>query len=231
MFYTRHKEIAILVFANSSKEELNNKSMPSGARVFDVLTELTLKTVKKTKLPYFHLSEKEQYGNSFGERFSNAIHSVFEKGYERIITIGNDTPYLKASHIMEASRQLANGKNVLGPSTDGGFYLMGLHKSHFSIGEFQKLSWQTSTLLNEVAVLLGAKHQEPLQLPVLFDLDNVKDFQLFFKRFKSIPIKLLEIFKCLFTRTVENFCFIILFFDNYYFKVFYNKGSPSLLHT
>ncbi|CAN0575163.1 unnamed protein product, partial [Ectocarpus sp. 12 AP-2014] len=69
--------------------------MPKGERVFETLTKETLRKVKRTKQPYFHISEKEQTGNSFGERFTNAIQTVFDKGYEHIITVGNDTPQLK----------------------------------------------------------------------------------------------------------------------------------------
>ncbi len=122
---------AILVFARSSKEETVHKSIYNGAQLFDSLTDYTLEIASKTHLPYFHFSEEQQIGDTFGERFINAIQAVFEKGYEQVITIGNDTPQLKVSHIIEAEKQLSSNKSVLGPSADSGFYLMGLHKSQF----------------------------------------------------------------------------------------------------
>ena len=107
----QHKT-AILVFANSSQEEISHKAIPKSGLLFDMLTQRTLKTVKKTKLPYFHLTEEHQVGDSFGERFTNAIQMVFTKGFEQIITIGNDTPQLRVSHILDASGHLENGKEV-----------------------------------------------------------------------------------------------------------------------
>jgi len=59
-----------------------------------------------------------------------------------VITIGNDTPILKSHHIVEASRQLESKNVVLGPSLDGGFYLLGIHKTHFNREQFIDLPWQ-----------------------------------------------------------------------------------------
>lgn len=225
------KEVAILVFANSSVEELNTKRIPKSGRFFDALTDHTLATVKKTQLPYFLSTERQQSGSSFGDRFTNAIQSVFDKGYERIITIGNDTPHLQTADIIETAKQLAEGKTVLGPSADGGFYLMGLHKSQFNASEFEKLSWQTASLLQEVSVLLSGESKQPIRLQTLFDIDDLNDLNLFIDRFRNIPEKLFKIIRSLLVRIIENFHFLFLFFENQYSKFFYNKGSPIVLHS
>jgi len=72
---------AILVFANSAKAEMQIKPIRKGAVLFDKLTQETLQKVKKTGLPYFHISEQEQKGKTFGERFTKAIQTVFENGH------------------------------------------------------------------------------------------------------------------------------------------------------
>jgi len=225
------KEVAILVFANSSVEELSTKCIPKSGRFFDALTDRTLATVKKTQFPYFLITERQQSGSSFGERFTNAIQSVFDKGYERIITIGNDTPLLQTAHITETARQLAEGKTVLGPSVDGGFYLMGLHKSQFSASQFEKLSWQTASLLQEVSVLLSGESNQPIRLRTLFDIDDLHDLNLFIDRFRNIPEKLFKIIRSLLVKIIENFRFLFPFFENQLHKAFYNKGSPGVLHS
>jgi len=231
MLLTPQKEVAILIFANSSAEELNHKRIPKSSRFFEALTEQTLATAKKTKLPYFHVTERHQIGGSFGERFSNAIQSIFDKGYERIITIGNDAPHLKASQIIQTAKELTEGKTVLGPSADGGFYLMGLHKAQFNASEFKKLSWQTDTLLQEVSVLLNVKSNKSIRLQTLFDIDDLADLKLFSARFKNIPEKLFAQIRLLLLKAVENFRFLLLFFENQLHKTFRNKGSPTVLHA
>ncbi|MGB5435124.1 MAG: DUF2064 domain-containing protein, partial [Maribacter sp.] len=113
---------AILVFALSSEEEQKRKKIRNGDRLFSALSEHSLNIVAKTGLPYFHYTEKEQVGDSFGERFTNAIQEVFNRGFKQIITIGNDSPQLKISHIQRAAVLLDHNKSVIGPSADGGFY-------------------------------------------------------------------------------------------------------------
>ena len=166
---------AILVFANSAKEDLANKSIPKGEQLFDVLTKTTLKKAKNTGLPVFHFSDKDQVGANFGERFTNAIATVFDKGFSNLITIGNDTPHLKTQHLKHTANQLALGKTVIGPSIDGGFYLLGLQKSNFEVAEFQNLPWQRFSLYHQISLWLQEESSELIKLPVLQDLDNERD--------------------------------------------------------
>ena len=63
------------------------------------LNRHTIRQIEHSGLDYFHFTEKEQEGGDFGERFIHAIQSVFNKGYEYIITLGNDTPQLRTKHI------------------------------------------------------------------------------------------------------------------------------------
>ena len=83
-----NKGTAILIFANSAEFEAVQKPFRSSETLFDALNEQTIKIVEKTGLPYFHFSEKNQYGATFGERFANAIQSIYDKGFQTVITIG-----------------------------------------------------------------------------------------------------------------------------------------------
>ena len=132
----KHNNTAILIFANSALEDASRKAIRSSENLFATLTEQTLKIAKASNLPYFHFTENQQIGNSFGERFTNAIKTVYAQGFDNVITIGNDTPNLTTALLNRAANRLQTEKFILGPSTDGGFYLMGLHKSHFVEGLF-----------------------------------------------------------------------------------------------
>lgn len=225
---TKHNT-AILVFANSSEEDAKSKSLINGHRLFDALTEATLKTVKKTKIPFFLVSEKQQYGNSFGERFAHAIQDVFNKGYENVITLGNDTPHLQTSHILDAYHQLNTDTFVLGPSTDGGFYLMGLHKSMFHKTAFVNLPWQTTKLAKALTTIIQPSQIEVIYLQRLRDLDSGFDLKIIAKSFTSLSSKLLQIILKLLNLLPRYFkksmaCKYFTLSDSYY-----NKGSPILL--
>lgn len=217
---------ALLLFANSAKEDLANKGIAKGEQLFQELTKSTLQKAKNSGLPVFHVSDEHQIGTTFGQRFSNAIASVFNQGYTSIITIGNDTPQLKTQHLKHAAKQLAKGKTVIGPSKDGGFYLLGLQKSNFEVGEFQKLPWQRYSLYHRITMWLQEDSSELIKLPVLQDLDNEKDLQ----SFLSFPINLSSTLLLLITQLLKrkrglyftNQNFTSLYSNNF----LYNKGSP-----
>ena len=225
------KNTAILVFANSAQMELTKKSIPKGESLFEELTSETLRKVKATGLPYFHISDKEQEGASFGERFTTTIQTVFAYGFENIITIGNDTPQLKTRHILEANTALNRGKTVLGPSLDGGFYLMGIHKSNFDQKTFEKLPWQHCSLFNRITFLLKLTKSNLYKLPILSDIDTLTDVKRLASYRKSISSAVLQLL-ALFLQPVKELQTILSsLFSAILLTQQYNKGSPLLLHS
>jgi len=218
---------AILVFANSSKEELKHKAMGNGEILFDVLTKHTISIVSKTGLPYFHFTEKEQQGSNFGERFLNAITSVFDKGFERVITIGNDTPQLKTSDILDADRVLGLNKTVLGLSTDGGFYLMGLDKRNLNQELFLTLPWQTSQVASKIKSLFEVKRIQVQFLRRLSDLDNPSDLRKVLLGYKTIPDQIFQIILSLIALSITRFNYYRIYAYSVTLREYFNKGSPQ----
>ncbi|MEM9143320.1 MAG: DUF2064 domain-containing protein [Bacteroidota bacterium] len=188
----KERTTAILIFAQSPLEEVKCKQVSKGEALFDRLTRRTLGTVQKTGLPFYHFTEKLQQGRSFEARLSHAARMVFEKGYDNLIIIGNDSPRLGTSHLLDTLGALEMGKTVLGPSADGGFYLMGIHKSVFRSLDFKGLPWQTSQLFKTLWGHLNALTPNILRLETLFDLDNLKDVISFLSRFGTFSKTLLS---------------------------------------
>lgn len=222
---------AILVFANSPEQELQNKPVVKGEAFFEMLTEQTLKMVRETGIPYFHYTERQQCGNSFGERFVNGLQSIFEKGYENVIAIGNDTPHLKKADLYDAFESLKQGKFVMGPSADGGFYLLGLHRSNFTASEFLGLPWQNSHLGKAVLRVALNHGQEVVRLKTLFDLDTLGDLSLFVSRFKNIGKSLFRFMVMLITSDKRCPHKVVGTNSLKGSDNRYNKGSPSSLHV
>ncbi len=229
MEFEKVHDTAILVFANSAQHELQYKPMANGAQFFEALTERTLKLVRETKIPFFHFTEKQQNGNAFGERFVNSLQSVFDKGYKNVISIGNDTPHLSVKHLLDARDRLEAKKFVLGPSADGGFYLMGLHRSNFDATEFLKLPWQSSGLNKALLELVSDQGKGVVSLKTLFDLDTVRDLKLFANRFKNVGKHLLVLVLELIRPKDPLLCPISCSgISTQYHSNFFNKGSPVL---
>jgi len=226
-----HLPTAILLFANATHVDLDRKFIPNGEKLFDYLTESTLSKARKTGLPVFHISNKEQVGTTFGQRFTTALDSVFKKGFDNIIVIGNDTPQLKTKHLKQAEIEISKGKTVIGPSVDGGFYLMGISKSNFNAADFLKLPWQQSNLLEQVLQWSCNSSQDIVKLPILQDLDVFEDLKNFTKLFKTISTRIYRLIYDLIKDFKRYFQLDALPVTQFHFSLFYNKGSPRLLRS
>lgn len=218
---------AILIFARSARLDAQEKRFSNAIPLFEALNTHTLNTVKKTKLPYYLSSEEDQEGTSFGARFTREIEKIYALGYENVITIGNDSPHLTANHILEAHHRLEKTPIVLGPSQDGGFYLMGLNKSHFNTEAFLKLPWQTASLSVNIIRLLNSKKIEAQLLETLCDLDAYSDIHLILEEGLPLPHALHKILKATIRKTSVQIKNIPLFLDAFSFRSYFNKASPG----
>ncbi|MEK7828870.1 MAG: TIGR04282 family arsenosugar biosynthesis glycosyltransferase, partial [Deltaproteobacteria bacterium] len=89
-----------------------------------------------------------QKGRDLGERIQNVFSHLFSIGYKKVAIIGADSPDLPIEYI-EKSFLLLKGKTglVLGPSEDGGYYLIAMSKEHKEI--FKDIPWSTDTVFKE----------------------------------------------------------------------------------
>nr|WP_321221939.1 DUF2064 domain-containing protein [uncultured Psychroserpens sp.] len=225
----KNNKTAILIFANSAEFEATQKRFQSSKTLFNALNKQTVAVVEKTGLPYFLSSEKDQNGFSFGERFTNAIQSIYDRGYDNIVTIGNDTPHLKPQHIYKAVTQLQQSDVVLGPSKDGGFYLMGLKKSHFNAEAFLQLPWQTSILNQSISKLLSTYKVTVTYLEILSDIDTFLDVKTVLNSFKHLSKYIKQLLQQYISVEKKIRTFLFSSVETNLQKLLFNKGSPVLL--
>jgi len=86
-----------------------------------------------------------QAGGELGNRLHKAFLSAFEDGCEKVAIIGSDCPEVTAGDIREAWKRLKRRDLVLGPATDGGYWLIALKRP--CAGLFQKIPWSTDRVL------------------------------------------------------------------------------------
>lgn len=226
--FKRDTDTVILLFSNTSQKEVQEKQIISGHTLFSHLHHSTLKEAQKTGLNVLVFNEHNQTGNSFGERFSNAIQQVFNKGYKHIITIGNDSPGLTQEHLIIAERNLKQYKNTIGPSFDGGVYLIAISKHQFQKEKFSALPWQTPKLYKALQLFLSSNHSKLQILEHLKDIDTKDDLYYFLENKKYYDAVLINIILSI----VYNFIpddFSALHLSNSYIKNQHNKGSPILV--
>ena len=89
--------------------------------------------------------KKGQKGTDLGARMQNAFETAFKNAYEKVVIVGSDLFDLKPTHIEDAFTALEKNEVVLGPSLDGGYYLLGMKKMHPNI--FKNKEWGTDMVL------------------------------------------------------------------------------------
>lgn len=111
----------------------------------------------------------DQRGASFGERLANAFAAARRLGYREVVAVPGDVPGLTAAHLRAAFAALGFHPVVLGPSPDGGVYLLGTREGADRL--FEGVRWCTRFVL---ADLLG-RAVRPAVLPALADVDGAAD--------------------------------------------------------
>jgi len=201
----------------------------SSTAFFNIIEAKTLNTVKKTGLPFYHFPEHKQQGTSFGERLSNAISCVFNKGYQRIITVGSDIPHLNASILNKSAKRLQHQSYVLGPSTDGGFYLIGLNKNAFNKDSFIRLPWETKTLKHHFISELSSKNVKFSLLEPLYDIDSSEDIISVLKSSRHLDTAIKRILQILIPFLQPIYDSKKLHIKDLKLSKLFNKGSPVAL--
>jgi uncharacterized protein len=96
-----------------------------------------------------HFALIPQRGDDLGARLLFTFDQLFRQGYTQVIVIDSDTPTLPTAYLEEALKLIAAHENdvVLGPTEDGGYYLIGLRQSHREL--FERMPWSTSQVFPE----------------------------------------------------------------------------------
>lgn len=108
-----------------------------------------------------------------GERIGRAFESVFGRGAKRIVLMGDDCPSNRTENIQAAFESLRKSDVVLGPSDDGGYYLIGLRSYVFDLMVFEDIDWGSAYMLTHtVSTAAGVRLEE---LPRLCNVDTPED--------------------------------------------------------
>jgi rSAM/selenodomain-associated transferase 1 len=113
-----------------------------------------------------------QRGDSFGERLFHAAEDLLALDYESLCLIDSDSPTLPRACLVEAVSVLAapGDRVVLGPSDDGGYYLIGLKRAHHRL--FEQITWSTRLVLEETIARAREAGLEVALLPSWYDVDD-----------------------------------------------------------
>jgi hypothetical protein len=118
-----------------------------------------------------------QKGNDLGDRMKNAFELVFSQGFHNTLLIGSDSPDLPNLLIDETLEALKDYDAVVGPSHDGGYYLIAFKRDTFLPQVFSGVTWGTSEVFEQTMGILRKANLTVHTLPVWGDIDTIDDLK------------------------------------------------------
>lgn len=150
------------------------------ALTFAVAHESTLEAIVhfSEEAPFtsdFSLFEKDfQEGDGLGERILKSFSKELADA-DGCIMIGADCPDLTSEILQLAVHALEKNDVVLGPSDDGGYYLIGVNEAEPAL--FDQIAWSTDTVLQSTVDNAEKLGKKVSLLPALFDIDDIEDLR------------------------------------------------------
>jgi rSAM/selenodomain-associated transferase 1 len=118
-----------------------------------------------------------QRGATLGDRMYGGMGDLLGLGFGPVVMIGSDLPTLPSVHVSAALDILARRPDalVLGPAEDGGYYLIGVTRSHPQI--FERIPWGTSQVFEHTCKAAEALGMTVERLPQWYDVDSLSDLR------------------------------------------------------
>jgi rSAM/selenodomain-associated transferase 1 len=170
------------------------------AQLYERLAIDTIDCVKQLSFPFEILYWPGEYGTQFAavfgsehiyvaqqgrdlsQRLVNAFNHAFGQGFEYAIALGSDSPDLPAQFIKDAFGLLETNDAVIGPASDGGYYLVGFSKNSFTPAAFENIPWSSPEVLAQTILALKNQNKTISLLPPWYDIDTIDDLRRFAQR-------------------------------------------------
>jgi hypothetical protein len=123
--------------------------------------------------PPSRFTVREQSGADLGERLAHAVDAMLQAAGDRLVVIGSDAPALRGAHLEKAFESLGSHDLVLGPTTDGGYWLIGFSRP--AHGVFEGIAWSTEGVFAQTLAAAARLGLRVHALEMLDDLDTPAD--------------------------------------------------------
>jgi len=131
----------------------------------------------ESELP--HLATIAQSEGDLGAKMLDAFRRSFEDGAERVLIIGTDSPTLPETVLNAAFDDLHEADVVVGPSIDGGYYLIGLRATAFERAGslFDSIAWSGADVFRSTLERIERAGLQSRVLPGWYDVDTIEDLR------------------------------------------------------
>ena len=117
--------------------------------------------------------KRKQPKGDLGEKMSDAFGHVLHS-HSKAVIIGSDCPQISSSIINKAFTSLNNCDLVIGPTFDGGYYLLGMKSMHSDL--FEDIEWSTDRVFKKTISKAKKIHLDLIFMPELSDVDYKEDW-------------------------------------------------------
>lgn len=118
-----------------------------------------------------------QRGQNLGLRMKNAFAAAFRKGYERVLLMGGDVPGVDDNALRPVFEELAGDAAAIGPSEDGGYWLIGFTALGFAPEAFTDVAWGTDKVLDQTLKWLEFSQKKIVRAVTWRDVDTLDDLR------------------------------------------------------
>lgn len=115
-----------------------------------------------------------QANGDLGQRLTAFVEQQLNAGARAIVVVGTDSPTLPVAHVEQAFAELERADVVLGPASDGGYYLVGCGPSRPPL--FAGIAWSTERVLADTVAALADPRWRLALLPPWYDVDTPADW-------------------------------------------------------
>ncbi len=119
-----------------------------------------------------------QMGADLGERLASATQWATEHGYTKTLLVGSDSPTLPIAYVSKAFTLLDSQDITIGPSTDGGYYLIGFSATNIAMTVpfiFEEIAWSTADVFQQTVTRIQSRKVTFGLLPPWYDIDTAED--------------------------------------------------------
>jgi glycosyltransferase A (GT-A) superfamily protein (DUF2064 family) len=123
-----------------------------------------------------------QSGDDLGERQGSLLEMGFDLGYSKVCVMSSDMPDIPLERINEAFDGLKSEECVIGPSPDGGYYLIGFSSDGFKKNIFKEMKWSHSDVSNDIKGRMDNQGIKWMEIESWQDVDDIEDLKDLVKR-------------------------------------------------
>lgn len=164
-------EDALSVYAAMLYETVKNVSQLKSVDLYGFYEG----AISKTESVLESIQTMPQQGKDLGERMLNAVQWLFEKGYNKVVLIGADSPDLPVEYIKDAFLKLNSCELAIGPAEDGGYYLIGMNRPLDII--FKDIKWDSNSVLKDTISIANNEGIRYFLLPHWYDIDDIESLR------------------------------------------------------